>query len=141
MATILSSIDFTDVDCKEAVKRDGDDWVIGTDNVYLYKCDQYYQKLLRDYGIASDDVNLADPVPFEVTEVLVCYGKILIYTDLIQDSRTPFETQEILLDKYKDKLAEAKKCLEQWLIDLDKNAFYGTEKSNETSAIGRFGRG
>ena len=141
MATILSPIDFTDKDCKDAVKLTGEDWLVGSDNVYLYKCDQYYYKLLRDYGIASNDPDLANPVPFEVTEVLVCYGKVLIYTDLIQDSRTPFETQEILLDKYKDKLAEAKKCLEQWLIDLDKNAFYGTEKSNETSAIGRFGRG
>jgi len=141
MATILLPIDFTDTDAKNAVKLTGVDWEVSGDNVYLYKCNQYYLKLLRDYGIASDDADLADPVPFQIKEILVCYGKTLIFSDLIDDSRAPFETQEILIDKYRDKLRNAQECLAKWLTELDENAFYDLEKGTDSAAIGRFGRG
>lgn len=140
MATILSPIDFTDIDSKNSVKLDGSDYLVGSDNVYLYEGDQYYYDLLRDYGIASNDPGLASPPIYKVKKVLVCYVETLIFRNLIDDARAPYENQEMLVDKYRDKLTNAKNCLKEWLSKLDENAFYDNEKSTDSQIVGTFGR-
>jgi len=140
MATILQPIDFTDSDSKDNVKLTGLDFEVNGDNVYLYEGDQYYGKLLRDYGISATDPDLADPPIYQVKKVLVCYVETLIFRNLIDDSRAPFETQEILVDKYRDKLKNAQECLKKWLSDLDENAFFNDDKSTDNILIGSIGR-
>ena len=140
MATILQPIDFTDSDSKDAVKQSGADWEVTGDNVYLYEGDQYYGKLLRDFGIASNDVDLATPPIYQVKKVLVCYVEMLIFRNLIDDARAPYETQEILVDKYRDKLKNAKECHDKWLAQLDENAFYDEDKGTDSPCVGTFGR-
>jgi len=140
MATILQPIDFTDSDSKANVKLDGVDFTVSGDNVYLYEGDEYYQNLLRDYGIASDNVDLVDPPIYKVKKVLVCYVETLIFRNLIDDARAPFEGQEVLIDKYRDKLKNAQNCLKDWLSKLDENAFFDEDKSTDSLVVGTFGR-
>lgn len=140
MATILAPIDFTDSDSKANVKLTGTDWEVSGDNVYLYEGDQYYNKLLRDRGIDPSDTNLSSPPIYQVKKVLVCYVETLIFRNLIDDARAPYETQEILVDKYRDKLKNAQECLKNWLSELDDNAFFDEDKGTDTSFIGHFGR-
>jgi len=140
MATILQPIDFTDKDSKDAVKQDGADWEVSGDNVYLYEGDQYYGKLLRDFAIDPLDADLASPPIYQVKKVLVCYVETLIFRNLIDDARAPYETQEVLIDKYRDKLKNAKECLNKWLTQLDENAFFDTDKGTDSPCVGTFGR-
>lgn len=140
MATILTSVDFTDSDAKSSVKQTGTDWSVNGDNVYLYKGDQYYYKLLRDYSISQTDPDLASPPPFQIKEILKCYVETLIYRDLIDDARAPYENQTVLVDKFRDKLKYALACLNNWLKELDENAFYDEEKGTDSNIIGTFGR-
>ena len=142
MATILQPIDFTDKDAKDAVSSDATDYVNGTgDNVYLALGNEYYNKLLRDYGIDSSDTGLADPPIFQVKKVMICFVEMEIFGDLIDDSRATFEGQETLIDKFQNKYDLAKECHEKWLSQLDENAFYDTAKGTDSPVIGRFGRG
>jgi len=141
MATILQPIDFTDVDSKSAVKQTGADWEVSGDNVYLYEGDQYYGKLLRDFGIDPTDITLVTPPIYQVKKILVCYVEMLVFRNLIDDARAPYETQEILVDKYRSKLKNAKECHDKWLSQLDENAFYDTDKGTDSPCIGHFGRG
>jgi len=140
MATILQPIDFTDSDSKKNVKLDSADFTINGDNIYLYEGDQYYSNLLRDYGIDPTDTGLADPPIYKVKKVLVCYVETLIFNDLIDDARAPFEAQEVRFEKYRDKLKNAQTCLANWLSKLDENAFYDEDKSTDSPIIGTFGR-
>ena len=109
-------------------------------NVYLNLGDEYYQKLLRDFGIDPTDTGLADPPIFQVKRVLICFVEIEIFGDLIDDSRAPYENQEVLIDKYRDKLSNAEKCHDKWMSQLDENAFYDTPKGTDSPCVGTFGR-
>ena len=141
MATILQPIDFLDVDSKNSVSLSSSDWVSGGDNVFLLEGDGYYSKLLRDYSIDPLDPDLVDPPIYQVKKILICYVETLIFKTLMDDSRAPFEGQQILTDKYSKKLKEAKLCLKNYLSELDENAFTGGDKGTDTPKIGRFGRG
>jgi hypothetical protein len=109
-------------------------------NVYLRLGDEYYEKLLRDFGILTTDTDLADPPIFQVKRVLMCFVEIEIFGDLIDDARAPYETQEILVDKFRDKRKYAQECHDKWLAQLDENAFYDDVKSTDSPCIGTFGR-
>ena len=100
--------------------------------------DLYYEKLLRDFGILTTDTDLADPPIYQVKKVLICFVEMEIFGDLIDDSRATFENQEILPDKYQTKYDKAKECHDQWLSELDENAFYGDVKGSDSPAIGKF---
>ena len=110
-------------------------------NVYLAMGDEYYQKLLRDNGIASDNADLIDPIEsINIKKVLICYVEFEIFKDLTRDSRAPFDGQEILTDKYTIKRDDAQKCLNEWLTQLDENAFTGGDKGTDTAIVSNFGR-
>ena len=139
MATILQPIDFTDVDSKNAVESTKAKWVNGSgDNVYLAMGDEYYNKLLRDYGIDPTDTDLASPPIYQVKKVLICYVEMEVFRDLLRDSRAPFDGQDILEDKYRQKLDEAKECLKNWLSELDENSFFDKPKSSDTKLVTNF---
>ena len=110
-------------------------------NVYLNIGDEYYNNLLREYDILPTNTELASPPIFKVKEVLICFVEIKIFQDLIDDSRAPFEGQQILTDKYTKKLKEAKECHDKWYGKLDENAFYDEPKSTDSTVVGSFGRG
>lgn len=141
MATLLQPIDFTDKDAKDVVSNLSDDYVNDAgDNVYLAKGDEYLAHLQSEFDVDTDSADLADPIKFKVKETLLCYIKTLIFQDLIDDARAPFETQEIMIDKYRDKLAEAQKCHEKWYSTLNENSFYTVDVGVETSFISTFAR-
>jgi hypothetical protein len=140
MATILQPIDFTDSDSKSNVKLIGADYTVGTDNVYLYEGDEFYYTLLREYGIALDDARLSSPPIYTVKKAMVCYVETLIFRNLIDDARAPFETQEILVDKFASKLKNAQTCLAKWLDKIDENAFFDEAKGTDSPMVGTFGR-
>jgi len=110
-------------------------------NVYLNIGDDYFGKLLRDFDIDPTNEDIYSPPIFQVKEVLICFVEIKIFQDLLQDSRAPFEGQEVLTGKYNDKLKEAKECHNKWYADLDENAFFNTPKGTDSPCIGSFGRG
>jgi len=109
-------------------------------NVYLNIGDNYYGKLLRDFTIDPTDVTLVNPPIFQVKEVLICFVEIKIFQDLLQDSRAPFEGQEVLTDKYTNKLKEAKLCHDKWLNQLDENAFFDLAKGSDSPCVRTFNR-
>ena len=109
-------------------------------NVYLNIGDNYYGKLLRDFKIDPTDVTLVSPPIFQVKEVLICFVEIKIFQDLLQDSRAPFEGQEVLTDKYINKLKEAKLCHDKWLNQLDENAFFDLAKGSDSPCVRMFNR-
>jgi len=157
---VLKKLELTDFELQAKVvygdpSEDGEDWVNDTSdvvcvgvggvdegrNVYLNIGDDYYDNLLRDYDILATDTELSSPPLFSVKEVLICFVEIKIFQDLIDDSRAPFEGQQILTDKYTKKLKEAKECHNKWYSKLDKNAFYDEPKSTDSTVVGYFGRG
>jgi hypothetical protein len=109
-------------------------------NVYLNIGDDYLGKLYRDFGIDPTDTDLVSPPIFQVKEVLICFVEIKIFQDLLQDSRAPFEGQEVLTDKYINKLKEAKSCHDKWLGQLDENAFYDLPKGTDSPCVRMFNR-
>jgi len=156
MSTILNSMDFTDTSLKNSVTLSGSDWSVpfdaglptsGFDNIYLYNTDNYYDSLLRTNGISTSADNLADPVTFEVKEVLVLWAGIQIFNDLIDDSEAPFENSVVLEDKFEKKLRNYTKRYNEKLGVLDKNSFYDAsveqyaEISTDIMMIGNIGRG
>jgi len=155
MSTILNSMDFTDTSLKNSVTLSGSDWSVpfdaglptsGFDNIYLTKADDFYESLLRKKGIATDSTDLADPVTFEVKEIMVLWTGIQIFNDLIDDSEAPFENSVVLEDKFEKKLRNYTKRYNEKLGVLDKNSFYDasveqySEISTDIMMIGNIGR-
>lgn len=141
MATILNGItDFTDPTIRSSVTVTTSEWVIGGDNIYLVRGDEYYGKLLRDRGIDPTDPLLTMPPIFTVMQALRCWVAIQVCRDNINDAQAPYETQIIMQDKWSVKLSEYEKKLTMALNDLDDNAFFDDDKSDESSAVSRFGR-
>lgn len=142
MATILQPIHFTDPDSKNAVKLSNADYLNGDgDNVYLAMGDEYYNKLLRDNAIDPTDPDLADPLSvLNIKKILICFVEFEIFKDLVDDSRAPFDGQEILPDKYKTKRDDAMKCLDNWLKQLDGNAFFDEPKGSDSPVVSTFYR-
>ena len=141
MATILNGLtDFTDPTIRSSVTETDPEWLIGGDNIYLVRGDQYYGQLLRDRGIDPADPLLVTPPIFTVKEVMRYWVSIQVCIDIINDSQAPFEGQIIMEDKWNRKLAEYEKKWTLALNDLDDNAFFDEDKSTESSAVSRFGR-
>jgi len=110
-------------------------------NVYLNIGDEYYDNILRDFDILPTDTDLSSPPIFKVKKVLICYVEVEIFQDLLEDSRAPFEGQQVLTEKFSKKLKEAKECHDKWYSKLDENAFYDEPKSTDSTVVGYFGRG
>jgi hypothetical protein len=110
-------------------------------NVYLNIGDEYFGKLLRDFAIDATNEEIYSPPIFDVKEVLICFVEIKIFQDLIDDSRAPFEGQQILTDKYTKKLKEAKSCHNKFYGDLDENAFFNKPKGGDSTCVRMFFRG
>jgi hypothetical protein len=110
-------------------------------NVYLAMGDEYYNQLLRDNDIEQDNENLIDPREvYQIKKILICHVEIEIFSDLINDSRAPFDGQEVIADKYDKKRTYAMQCLDKWLTQLDKNAFFGDSKGTDSPVVSTFYR-
>jgi hypothetical protein len=136
--SILSASDFTDMDVRNAVSEVSLSATNG-DNLYLFRADQYYTKLLRDFSIDATDDDLSSPPLFDVKEVMILWSSIDVLKDLIDDSRAPFDNQQILVDKYSIKLRNAVKAHKSALGELDSNAFYSLDRSTDVRMVTRFG--
>jgi hypothetical protein len=141
MATILQPIDFTDIDAKNVVSDESTDYVNDSgDNVYLALGDEYLTHLHQTFNVDPLDTNVSDPIKFKVKQLLLCFVKIRIFTDLINDALAPFEGQQVVLEKYRNKLDEAKLCHKEWYSQIDENAFYDEPVGYDNTIVTTFGR-
>jgi len=137
---ILSTDDFTDSDIIGVLTAEANERTDNSKNKYLYRADEYYNKLLRDRGIESDDPDLADPVTFEVKEVLMHWTLCQIYSDKIDYQEAMFENVTVVPNKYRDKMNHCAKMLSKALIDLDDGAFKDLPKSDESEIVNTYSR-